>query len=111
MGSFDGSKRLLRVAPGTAYTAGNDIGGADGAFDLSEDGTVRVTCAFADAGDFYFRVGSQNLTMNAAETDPDLAAAGFYSFEMGVNADDAFSFRFENSTTIRYFFVQFYKQR
>ena len=96
---------VLRVAPGTAYTAGNDIGGANGALTPTK-GAKRwlITCAFTVGGVLSKRINGVNIP---AKEGAALVAGAGYTFETTVSPADApISFRYSIDTTILEFHVE-----
>ncbi len=92
-------RRLSRVAPGTAYTTGNDIATA---ITPKEHSILRVNIAMSAAGVLSERVGGVDLALN--EGVP-LAADTEYTFYVEGGPEDTISFRYSVTGTIRKFIV------
>jgi hypothetical protein len=97
---------VLRIIPGTAYTAASgDIGGASGAITPTK-GAKRlfVTCAFSAGGVLSKRIGGVNIP---AKEGAALVAGAGYTFETTVSPADApVSFRYSVDATILEFHVE-----
>jgi hypothetical protein len=102
-------RRIARVAPGTAYTAGNnfqfdnfDQNGTNQIVRVARPCLLEVEMAFSADGILYKRVNSVNLEVR--EGVP-LIADKLYSFLLMADPMDDINFRYSVNTTIRQFYV------
>jgi hypothetical protein len=89
---------LFRVAPGTAYTAGND---AVASITLAHGGpmVVNICYSISTASKLLVRINGVNIPMN---NDAALAAGAMGTFSFIAHPNDAFIIRFSIDGTIQY---------
>jgi len=94
--------RFLRVAPGTAYTAGQDVGGNPNTLTPRLNCELDIEVAVSAATILYERLNSVNLELNDGVP---LSADRVYRFTILGGPADTISFRFADSVTLRKFVV------